>query len=98
MNSTPYPTQTVNVDGISITVPTEIPSNKRAEELRKLYQDHVHPLDPTRPKGPTSAQVPVAIADDVAEAMTFIGDIVDSRMDREGMALLYSEGYYAHGF
>lgn len=93
-----YPTRTVKVDGINITVPTDIPSNERAEQLRTLYKEHVRPQDPSRPKGATYACVPKTIAKDVEEAMAFMGDIVDCQAERGSMVLLHSEGYYAHGF
>jgi hypothetical protein len=43
--------------------------------------------------------VSATIADHVAEAMAFMGSIVDDRRDLpEGRVRLFSEGYWAHGF
>ena len=50
-------------------------------------------------KGEVSATVPAAIADDVAEAMNFVGALVDDEQELEdGSVRLWSEGYWAHGF
>jgi hypothetical protein len=51
-------------------------------------------------KGPCYANVPATIADDVAEAMDFMGAIVDSRETcTDGVTVaLFSRGYRAHGF
>lgn len=51
--------------------------------------------------GPCYANVPADIADDVAEAMDFMGAIVDDRRpitDGSGRIALFSRGYRAHGF
>lgn len=70
--------QAENGESINIKIPVDIPSNERAEELRKLYNDHVqHPGGHW--KGEALAIVPPEIADDVAEAMDFHGSIVDLR-------------------
>jgi hypothetical protein len=98
-----YPTKTITLvseEGVplQVTVPTEVPSNERGAYLRKLWDDHVTLLSATW-KGPVSAVVPAALADDVAEAMEFMGALVDSRGGAlTGFVRLYSKGYYAHGF
>ena len=93
---------TVNAtDGTPITlvVPTNLPTQERADELLALYHNNVKPADPKSLRGPTSALVPTPLADDVAEAMAFVGDIVDQRTDLpDGQVHLYSKGYLAHGF
>lgn len=90
---------------ITIIVPADLPSNERAEYLRTLYKEHVrHPETPINPeghwKGRAEAIVSSEIADDVAEAMEFVGSIIDFRgesPDGERVALV-SKGYWAHGF
>ena len=84
---------------VEIVVPTNIPSNDRAEVLRALYREHVKPDQQGEWKGPCRALVPAMIADDVADAMDFFGSIVDARQGRAGaMVELFSRGYWAHGF
>jgi len=95
-------------DGTEITlvVPSEgLPSQDRAEYLRGLYREHVrHPETPANPngnwKGRAECVVPAAIADDVAEAMDFVGSIVDYRGANAlgTKVVLMSHGYWAHGF
>lgn len=76
------------------------PTQKRAEQLRVLYNEHVTALKPEfGQKGPVEAVVPAALVDDVREAMDFMGSLVDNEEDvAGGKVRLYSEGYYAHGF
>ena len=88
---------------IPVSAPVSLPSQERAEELRALYQQHVKHLDRCTSKGSCYARVPKELADDVAEAMNFMGSLVDvecpygkgSVMDN---VYLYSRGYWAHGF
>lgn len=82
---------------ITIIVPSNTPSNDRAEVLREMYNKHVKHND-GHWKGPCWAVVPTEIADDVAEAMNFMGSIVDARNEFVGSVLLSSRGYWAHGF
>lgn len=106
---TVYPTNDVVISEsgktpITLVVPASIPSEDRSDVLRRLYREHVRPLpfgpkQETHWKGPCAAEVPAAIADDVAEAMDFHGSIVDDRRTLpNGHVRLYSEGYWAHGF
>lgn len=82
---------------VTITVPTDLPTADRAEYLRALWTTHVKCGEHW--KGPCYANVPEAIADDVAEAMEFMGAIVDSRDPiTTGGVALFSKGYWAHGF
>ncbi|NIQ97061.1 MAG: hypothetical protein GWN87_24955 [Desulfuromonadales bacterium] len=97
-------TMTVNLtstdgDEIAVNVPTSLPTEERAEELRRLWDRHVVELD-GHWKGPVKAVVRPEIADDVAEAMNFMGAIVDDRYRSNlGRAItLKSRGYWAHGF
>ena len=86
---------------VTLVVPTNLPSNERAEVLRALYQQYVKPATLQRSRGPVQALVPPAKADDVAEAMAFMGDVVDERVvmdDDAGTVYLFSNGYHAHGF
>jgi hypothetical protein len=110
----PYETQTVQAtatDGtvIDLVIPADVPLNptaeelaalnERAEYLRGLYTKHVEHPD-GHWKGQATAYVPEELADDVAEAMDFVGSIVDERHPRnpDGHVTLYSRGYWAHGF
>lgn len=106
---TVYPTNDVVISEagkppITLVVPASVPSADRGEILRRLYSEHVRPLPfgpkkETHWKGPCAAEVPAAIANDVSEAMTFMGSIVDDRRELPGgFVRLYSEGYWAHGF
>jgi hypothetical protein len=106
---TVYPTNDVVLSEagkptITMVIPASIPSQDRSTLLRQLYGEHVKPLPfgpkrETHWKGPCAAEVPAAIADDVTEAMDFMGAIVDDRRDLPGGRVrLYSEGYWAHGF
>ena len=98
---------------VEVTFPLDIPTHERAEYLRSLWTQHVQygqqnvaamaakgiAYTPDW-KGPCYANVPKAIADDVAEAMDFMGALVDDRTpcsDGETVAL-FSRGYRAHGF
>ena len=89
---------------VTLVVPVDVPAGDRAEVLRRLYSEHVKPLpfgpeQETHWKGPCAAEVPAAIADDVADAMNFMGSLVDDRRALPGARVrLYSEGYWAHGF
>lgn len=106
---TVYPTKDIvltkaGAPPITLVVPASIPSTDRSDTLRKLYSEHVKPL-PFGPKkemhwkGPCAAEVPAAIANDVADAMNFMGSLVDDqRALPGGLVRLYSEGYWAHGF
>ena len=81
-----------------LIVPATLPSNDRAEYLQKLYQEHVVYAKGDW-KGPNAALVPANLADDVAEAMEFMGALVDTRVtNTRGTVALYSKGYRAHGF
>jgi hypothetical protein len=100
-------TQTVNLksetgENIAINVPSSLPTEARAEELRALWDAHVVELD-GHWKGRVKAVVHETIADDVAEAMEFMGALVDFRRltssgPMAGFVLLKSNGYWAHGF
>lgn len=108
MPETPCGRKTVSAtllatDGTPVRVimpdPSTIPTQDRADVLRDLYRTHVKSLDASGHwKGPCEARVPHAIADDVADAMDFMGSIVDTRMTFADCVWLYSEGYWAHGF
>ena len=98
-----YETKTVKAtatDGtvLDIVVPVDLPDQERAEYLRKLYNEHVtHPDGHW--KGQAIARVPTTLADDVAEAMDFVGSVVDKRREVvAGTVTLFSRGYWAHGF
>jgi len=74
-------------------------TDERADELRALYNTHVVPTGRYGWKGPVKAKVTPALAADVAEAMNFIGSLVDSKhILKSGMVVLRSTGYWAHGF
>lgn len=82
---------------VTIIVPRNTPNNDRAEVLRELYTKHVK-HNTEHWKGPCWAVVPTEIADDVAEAMNFMGSVVDARNEFVGSVLLSSQGYWVHGF
>jgi hypothetical protein len=87
-------------DGTQFTLvyPIDCPDNKRADELRKLWSEHVVPLT-EHWKGPVEAVVKPSLVEDVSEAMDFMGAIVDKISETcDGMVKLYSKGYWAHGF
>jgi hypothetical protein len=84
---------------VTLTIPADLPTEDRAEYLRGLFSTHVQCGQDW--KGPCYANVPMSIADDVAEAMAFMGAIVDTRnliTDGTGRIALFSNGYRAHGF
>ena len=69
------------------------------EYLRELAQKHVKPIEKGGHwKGPCYALVDPSIADDVSEAMDFIGALVLDEQEKDGKALLLSNGYWANGF
>ncbi len=78
-------------------------TDKQADRLRSLYNEHVKPTGrgalAGHWKGPCRAVVPAELADEVAVAMNFMGSLVDStRVLRSGRVELRSRGYWAHGF
>lgn len=85
---------------ITITGTANTTTDERAEYLRKLYKEHVHPVKPgDHWKAACTAIVPSELAADVREAMDFHGSLVDDTKPlANGMTLLYSLGYWAHGF
>lgn len=98
-------TQTVTIkaeDGTDVTlvVPFSLPTEERANYLRKLYGDHVKTYTLGADwREACCATVPAALADDMAKAMDFMGSKVDSRQPlTNGEVLLHSRGYWAHGF
>jgi len=83
---------------VSLVVPTDLPRPERAEYLRRLWTEHVRELDGSW-KGRVLARVAPELADDMAEALEFMGALVDKREALpSGRVSLYSEGYWAHGF
>lgn len=83
---------------VALVVPADVPSNERADELRRLYEQHVRHRE-GHWKGFAEAVVPKALAGDVAEAMNFMGSIVDGEEPEDGGNVrLWSRGYWAHGF
>ena len=98
-----YETKTIKAlttDGqvLSLVVPAKVDSKERGAYLSTLYKEHV-----THPDGHWKshavATVPAALADDVADAMDFMGSIVDERSAQpDNMVSLSSKGYWAHGF
>jgi len=74
------------------------PTQKRAEQLRTLWSEHIKHEDPQWGwKGPCFAVVPSDLASHMSEAMNFMGAVVDlEEPDEDGKVRLWSEGYYAH--
>ncbi len=105
-----YETREVMVvaeDGESITlvVPTKLLTEERAELLRAAFSGKVAFLEieflDDHWKGRVRAKVPShkpELADLAAEAMTFMGAIVDKRYRWKDELYVESEGYWAHGF
>lgn len=73
-------------------------TDAHANILRTIYSAHVtHPDGHW--KGRAVAVVPAGIADTVADAMNFMGSIVDRRETMAGgRVALLSDGYWSHGF
>lgn len=101
----PYKSKLVTAtadDGTAVTigVPAEpVTDEQRGDLLRKLYETHVKPLSKYGWKGPCEAVVPENLAADVADAMSFMGSLVDDEQTLPGGKVrLFSEGYWAHGF
>lgn len=85
------------VYSVKLFIPSNIPTPERGRVLRDLYNKWVlHPDGAW--KGPAVAEVPAKLANDVAEAMDFMGSIVDERTKVGNKVRLYSKGYWAHGF
>ena len=84
---------------MDLTIPASLPSNERADYLRGLWDAHVAELD-DHWKGRVQAVVTNDLADDVAEAMEFMGALVDKREAMGGgrKTWIFSQGYWAHGF
>ena len=84
-----------NGSTLTLVVPMLIPTQERAGVLRQLYTRLVrHPGGHW--KGRAEAVVAPHLADDVADAMGFMGSIVDVRETLpDGSIRLYSEGYWA---
>jgi len=82
------------------TIPFERDTPEHCEALRALYREHVVATGKDGHwKGPCKAKVTADLAADVADAMNFMGSIVDSeRTLKSGMVVLRSRGYWAHGF
>ncbi len=72
-------------------------TNEQANKLRSLYNEYVkHPEGHW--KGKAFAIVPKEIASQVADAMDFMGSLVDCETPIGDQVLLKSAGYWAHGF
>lgn len=72
-------------------------TKEQAEKYRNLYSEHVtHPDGHW--KGQAIATVPKEIAQDVADAMDFMGSLVDSETEIGDKVKIVSAGYWAHGF
>ena len=82
------------------TIPFERDTQEHSEALRALYRDHVVATGKDGHwKGPCMAKVPAELANDVRDAMNFMGSLVDSERELvSGMVVLRSRGYWSHGF
>ena len=74
-----------------VTVPTHVPTNERADYLRSLVSKHM--VSPGHWKGPAAAVVPAELADDMAEAMEFIGALIDFREPSNGIRWMVTDGH-----
>lgn len=83
---------------IEIKAPAELPTEDRAEYLRGLWDQYVEELE-GHWKGAVRAEVPECLAEDVAEAMGFMGAHVDAKANPSPTRVqLFSKGYWAHGY
>lgn len=76
-----------------------LPTPERAEYLRSLLP--MVTWSAANWRGPCFCNAPADKADDIAEAMEFVGALIDSRepiTDGTGRIALFSRGYWAHGF
>lgn len=88
---------TTSGDEVTLIVPTDTPSEKRAEHLQRVYKDHVrHPEGHW--KGKATAVVSPEDVGDVIDAMNFMGSIVDGAFQGDEGIVVWSDGYTAHGF
>src|SRR3990172_6615812 len=85
---------------VDLVVPTDLPTEERAEELRTAYSKYVSTVEAGACwKAACHALVPEAEAATVAEAMSFMGSEVDERTELPGgLVHLFSKGYWAHGY
>lgn len=98
MKRVTFQAKTTDGETVTLSAPAELPTEERAEYLRDLWNQYVEQLE-GHWKGAVRAEVPVCLADDVAEAMGFMGAHVDARADRSTYRVqLFSKGYWAHGY
>ena len=102
MGYEPHETKTVTVKAesgmdVTLVLPTSVQTEARAKYLRGLWDEHVKHLD-GHWKGRVEASVPNELAEDMAEAMEFLGAIVASTEESGGETTLKSNGYWANGF
>jgi len=88
---------------VTVVVPTDLPTEERAELLRKAFNGEVRGITLKFPDGHWKGKVlcvaDTDLADLAVEAMEFMGAIVDKRVTWPGRRVfLESEGYWAHGF
>jgi hypothetical protein len=82
----------------TVAVPNSLPTEDRAKRLRWLFSKYAHLLDSDW-RGRVEAIVTADMADDMADAMNFMGAKVDSRTAlSNGAVKLTSRGYWAHGY
>lgn len=102
-------TRTVTVvaeDGTPVTlnVPTTLPTEERAEYLRRLFADEVDGVSVTFPDGDWKGRAHAvahgrALLADTKEAFEFMGALVDEVTAWPGgRFFVSSKGYHAHGF
>jgi hypothetical protein len=73
-------------------------SHEWHEYLRELFRTHLVHLE-DHWKAAVEAVVPTDMADDMADAMNFMGALVDAEFEAPGGNVrLVSDGYWAHGF
>jgi hypothetical protein len=107
---------TTDGNEIDLVVPEDIPDEERAEWLRELV-GLFHTPTQGHWKGVAYAVVPDSVAFDMADAMNFIGSLVDGTYEGPrrvnvaaegeeanvvfvpaGSTLIFSLGYWHHGF
>ncbi len=82
MDTTTVTMKATDGSEVKITIPTEVPSNERADYLLALYNEYVHAVGVTGHWKDEALGICLPeLAADVAEAMDFMGALVDLRSD-----------------
>lgn len=89
---------------VTLVVPTNLPTEDRAEYLRRVFDNKLDGVRVSFPDGDWKGRVTVrcdnrTLVADAREALEFMGALPDGeRVDADGGVTVFSRGYYAHGF